>query len=329
MSGWDSIVSGIIATAIGGELSQSLADMSRDDVQKAYALLRSKGRITGTSYVAADFEHHGNKRGRHAGRNPLDGIAIAGYAHLDCLAALGRVSEALPKGRSASLMSPVALEDKELVSAANVLLSSLDLLYDVRSSNDFAPFKEGMLSAGTAYIGSIPTKMAIGIQKHQLCRMVASAVNELVVKPVRDSFPSWPPMSSLLEYSARDAQDIANVLLSGYDELSFADKNVPRVANWRVSAFDRVAILPSDSEKICANTKCMTKIEEAYELWQHALSVSGHSDIFAAVGLEPSPDIARNPVKICTLLSTFGEMSGIDSMFDALSAGVPVEDITS
>lgn len=329
MSGWGDIVPGIMATAIGGELSQSLADMARDDVQNAYALLRSKGRITGTSYVAADFEHGGSKHRRHADRNPLDGIAIAGYAHLDCLAALGRVSEALPKGRSASLMSPVALEDKELVPAANVLLSSLDLLYDVRSSNDFAPFKEGMLSAGTAYIGSIPTKMAIGIQKHQLCRMVASAVSRLVLEPARDSSQRWISTSLLQEYSARDAQNIANVLLTGYAELSFADKNVPRVANWRVSAFDRVAILPSDSEKICTNTRCMTKIEEACELWQHALSVSGHSDIFAAVGLEPSPDIARNPVKICALLSIFGEMSGIDSMFDALSAGVPIEDITS
>lgn len=329
MSGWDSIVSGIIATAIGGELSQSLADMARDDVQKAYALLRSKGRITGTSYVAEDFEHGGSKHRRHADRNPLDGIAIAGYAHLDCLAALGRVSEALPKGRSASLMSPVALEDKELVPAANVLLSSLDLLYDVRSSNDFAPFKEGMLSAGTAYMGSITTKMAIGIQKHQLCRMVASAVNELVVKPARDAFSSWTPMSSLLEYSARDAQDIANVLLSGYAELSFAGKNVPRVANWRVSAFDRVAILPSDSEKIRANTECMMKLEEACELWQHALSVSGSHDMFSVAGLEPSLDVSRHPAKVCELLEAFKEMSGIDSMFDALSAGVPIEDITS
>lgn len=329
MSGWDSIVSGIIATAIGGELSQSLADMSRDDVQNAYALLRSKGRITGTSYAAADFEHSGSKHRRHADRNPLDGIAIAGYAHLDCLAALGRVSEALPKGRSASLMSPVALEDEELVSAANALLSSFDLLYDVRSSGDFAPCHAGMLSSGTAYIGSIPTKMAIGIQKHQLCRMVASAVNELVVKPARDSFPSCPSMSSLLEYSARDAQDIANALLSGYAELSFADKNVPRVANWRVPTFDRVAILPSDSEKIRANTECMMKLEEACELWQHALSVSGSRDMFSAAGLEPSLDISRHPAKVCELLSAFGEASGIGSMFDALSAGVPIEDITS
>lgn len=318
-----------MATAIGGELSQSLADMSRDGVQEAYGLLRSRGRITGTSYVAKDFEHNGSKRSRHIDRNPLDGIAIAGYAHLDCLAALGRVSEALPNGRSASLLSPAALDDKELAPAANVLLSSLDLLYDVRSSNDFAPCKAGMLSAGTAYIGSIPTKMAIGIQKHQLCRMVASTVNELVVKPVRDSFPSWPPMSSLLEYSAQDAQDIANVLLSGYAELSFADKNVPRVANWRVSAFDRVAILPSDSEKICTNTRHMVKIEEACELWQHALSVSYSRNMFAAAGLKPSLDVSRRPAKVCELLSAFGEASGIDSMFDALSAGVPIEDITS
>lgn len=311
------------------DVVSAFVDGFKSDEQKAYELLLSRGQITRSSYAADAFELKGKKHNGSGIHDRADGVAIAKYAHLDCLGAIGRIAEAIPKNRSVQLITPSVFDsnDDELIQAAQTILSAHELLYDVRQASDFAYRNEDMLANEIAYTGEVSSKIALGVQRHQLCRMMVCTVNELVIKPASDK--TWTSRACFYEYSAEDAQNIANVLLAGQEKISFADKKVPRVANWRIGSLDKIAFVPKELPVVQENTKQMERLSYVVSLWKHALAISGEQDVFSVLGYDAKPHVAHDATQVKKLLHAFAERTGIDSMVDALYAGVPLEDIVS
>lgn len=308
------------------QIADAVFGFAEDDYQNALSLLRSKGRITG-SYTADDFrQDKGIFKKKSACKT--DAIAIADRWQLDCLGAVDRIEEAVPSKRSVFLIAPAVFScgSDDEINAAEVLIERHDVLYDCRISDDFASYEENLLANKGIYTGAISSKVALGVQKHQLCRIVSTALDKMS-HAVSDHTYEYI-RSTLFEHSAIDAQKYANMLFMGQEKMSFANKSVAKVAGWRVRSLDKIALFPKDLPKICDNTRQMERLSNVILLWEAAISRLSRKELVDNLGIIPRPEI-RHTLQSEETLTRIGEYLGMKSMVDALYSGVPLDDIVS
>lgn len=308
------------------QIADAIFGFAKDDYQNARNFLSSKGRIT-DPYTADDFRQDKGifkKRGAYK----ADAIAIADRWQLDCLGAVDRIEEAVPSKRSVFLIAPAVFScgSDDEIKAAEVLMECRDVLYDCRTSDDFAPYEENLLAHKGIYTGAISSKVALGVQKHQLCRIVSTALDKMSHTVSNHTYEYI--RSTLFEHSAIDAQKYANLLFMGQEKMSFANKSVAKVAGWRVRSLDKVALFPKDLPKICDNTRQMERLSNVILLWESAISRLSRKELIDNLGIVPRPEI-RYTLQSAEALTRIGEYLGMKSMIDALYSGVPLEDIIS
>lgn len=267
-------------------------------------------------------------------RQKVDAFVISDVPPLRRLAALNLLESEIPKNITFVLVSPSAFypdalnSSSELSALAEHIEGIAPILWDVREDDLFARHEASLLSnSGQAFTGSASAAIMSSIQKHQLCRLASGFVRHILYDP--ETNKNANRRMSFFEFSAKDAQDIANTVLCGEEHISLADKKTRRVANWKVEALDWIALLPSNNDRIYRETRKMESLSDAMRIWEYAISSGGNHGLMKAIGKDEPDKIALSTKLLIEALQEFAERYGVNEMMDAWASGVAIDDITA